>query len=111
MIEPSSPRRFNNVGTTGVADMSKLFSIALALNLAAVVAPPVAQAAKVKAAAQVDRCGSRSSDIRWQCFLELGATCEPGTGRLWLRGPSAGTVLGEQRLDACIARKSAERRR
>jgi uncharacterized membrane protein len=61
--------------------MSRLFSIALALNLAAVVTPAVAQAAKAKAA-QVDRCAARPGDIRRQCFIELGATCEPATGQL-----------------------------
>jgi len=90
--------------------MSKLFSIALAFNLAAVVAPAVAEAAKAKAA-QVDRCAARPGDYRGQCFIELGATCVPGTGQLWLRGPSAGTVLGEQRLEACIAQKRGQGRR
>ena len=90
--------------------MSKLLSIALAFTLAAVVAPAVARAAKAKVA-QADRCAARPGDFRRQCFIELGATCEPASGQLWLRGPSGGTVLGEQRLDACIAQKRSQTRR
>ena len=90
--------------------MSKLLSTALAFSLAAVVAPAMAQAAKTKAA-QVDRCAARPGDFRRQCFIELGATCEPATGQLWLRGPSGGTITGEARLDMCIAQKRAQGRR
>ena len=88
--------------------MSKLLSIAFALSLATVAAPTVAQAAK---AAQADRCAARPGDFRRQCFIELGATCEPATGQLWLRGPSGGTITGEARLDMCIAQKRAQGRR
>ena len=87
--------------------MSKHLLIALALSFAAVAAPAVAQAAK----AQIDRCAARPGDYRRQCFIEFGATCELATGRLWLRGPSGGTILAEQRLDACIAQKRAQGRR
>ena len=87
--------------------MSKFLSIALAFSFAALCAPAVAQAAK----AQPDRCAARPGDYRRQCFIEFGATCEPATGQLWLRGPSGGTILGEQRLDACIAQKRAQGRR
>ena len=87
--------------------MSKHLLIAFAFSLATVVASTVAQAAK----AQVDRCGARPGDIRRQCFIELGATCEPATGQLWLRGPSGGTILGEARLEACLAQKRAQGRR
>ena len=90
--------------------MLRLLSITLALSLAAVAAPAVAQAAKAKAA-QADRCAARPGDIRRQCFIELGATCEPATGQLWLRGPSGGTITGEARLDMCIAQKRAQGRR
>ena len=88
--------------------MSKLLSITLALSLAAVAAPAVAQATK---AAKADRCAARPGDIRRQCVIELGATCEPATGRLWLRGPSSGTIRGEERLEACLAQKRAQGRR
>jgi hypothetical protein len=87
--------------------MSKHLLIALAFSSAAMAAPAMAQAAK----AQIDRCAARPGDYRRQCFIEFGATCEPATGRLWLRGPSGGTILGEQRLDACIAQKRAQGRR
>ena len=90
--------------------MLRLLSITLALSLAAVAAPAVAQAAKAKGA-QADRCAARPGDIRRQCFIELGATCEPTTGRLWLRGPSGGTILGETRLEACLAQKRSQARR
>ncbi len=90
--------------------MSKLLSIAFALSLATVAAPTVAQAAKAKAA-QADRCAARPGDFRRQCFIELGATCEPATGQLWLRGPSGGTITGEARLEMCIAQKRAQGRR
>jgi len=90
--------------------MLRLLSITLALSLAAVAAPAVAQAAKAKAA-QADRCAARPGDIRRQCFIELGATCEPATGRLWLRGPSGGAILGEARLESCLAQKRAQGRR
>ena len=90
--------------------MSKLLAIALAFSLAAVGAPALAQAAKAQAA-KVDRCGARPGDFRRQCFIEFGATCEPATGQLWLRGPSGGSILGEQRLDACIAQKRSQARR
>ena len=90
--------------------MFKALSIALAFSLAAVVAPAMAQAAKAKAA-QVDRCAARPGDFRRQCFIELGATCEPATGQLWLRGPSGGTILGEARLESCLAQKRAQGRR
>ena len=90
--------------------MSKLLSIALACSFAVLCAPTVAQAAKAKAA-QADRCAARPGDFRRQCFIELGATCEPATGQLWLRGPSGGSILGEQRLDACIAQKRSQARR
>ena len=85
--------------------MSKLLAIAIACSFAAISAPAVAQKAKV------DRCGARPGDFRRQCFIELGATCEPATGQLWLRGPSGGSILGEQRLDACIAQKRTQGRR
>ena len=88
--------------------MSKLLSITLALSLAAVAAPAVAQATK---AAKADRCAARPGDIRRQCFIELGATCEPATGQLWLRGPSGGSILGEARLEACLAQKRSQARR
>jgi uncharacterized membrane protein len=91
--------------------MFKALLIVLAFSLAAVVAPAVAQAAKAKAAAQADRCAARPGDIRRQCFIELGATCEPATGRLWLRGPSGGSILGEARLEACLAQKRGQGRR
>jgi hypothetical protein len=90
--------------------MSKVLAIAIAFSVAAVCAPAVAQPAKAKAT-KVDRCGARPGDIRRQCFIELGATCEPATGQLWLRGPSGGSILGEQRLDACIAQKQSQARR
>jgi len=90
--------------------MSKLLSITLALSLATVAAPAVAQAAKAKAA-QADRCAARPGDFRRQCFIDLGATCEPATGQLWLRGASGGTVLCDARLDACIAQKRSQARR
>jgi hypothetical protein len=110
MIETSSPDISNNAGTTGETKMSKLLSIALAFNLAAIVAPTVAQAAKAKAA-PADRCAARPGDFRRQCFIELGATCEPATGQLWLRGPSGGSILGEARLEACLAQKRSQARR
>jgi hypothetical protein len=110
MIEPSSPRYFKQCGDDGETIMSRLLSIAVAFSLAAVGAPAMAQAAKTKAA-QADRCAARPGDFRRQCFIELGATCEPATGQLWLRGPSGGSILGEARLEACLAQKSAQGRR
>ena len=90
--------------------MSKHLLIALAFSFTALFAPAAAQAAKAKAA-KIDRCGARPGDIRRQCFIELGATCEPATGRLWLRGPSSGTIRGVERLEACLAQKRAQGRR
>jgi hypothetical protein len=89
--------------------MSKHLLIALAFSFA-VATPAVAQAAKAKTA-NVDRCAARPGDYRRQCFIEMGATCEPTTGNLWLRGPSGGSILGEARLDACIAQKRSQGRR
>jgi hypothetical protein len=90
--------------------MSKHLLIALAFGFTALCAPTVAQAAKAKVA-KIDRCGARPGDFRRQCFIELGATCEPATGQLWLRGPSGGTITGEARLDMCISQKRAQMRR
>jgi hypothetical protein len=90
--------------------MSKLLLIALACSFAVLCAPTVAQAAKAKAA-PADRCAARPGDFRRQCFIELGATCEPATSQLWLRGPSGGSILGEARLEACLAQKRAQTRR
>jgi hypothetical protein len=87
--------------------MFKFLMIAVAFCFAAACAPAVALAAK----AQVDRCAARPGDYRRQCFIEAGATCEPTTGRLWLRGPSGGTIRGVERLDACISQKRAQGRR
>src|SRR5689334_21202411 len=85
--------------------MFKVLLIAFAFGLAAVAAPAVA-----KAAAQADRCAARPGDVRRQCFIKLGATCEPATGRLWLRGPSGGAILGEVRRDSRrVSRKSADK--
>jgi hypothetical protein len=104
------PAISNKAGTTGETSMSKVLAIALTLGFAVVWAPAAAQAAKAKTA-NVDRCAARPGDYRRQCFIDMGATCEPATGRLWLRGPAGGTILGEARLDACIAEKRAKARR
>jgi hypothetical protein len=87
--------------------MSKLLSIALAFSFAAPCAPTVAQAAKAKAA-QADRCAARPGNFRRQCFIELGATCEPAPANCGSAGHPAGRSRA-RRDSICASRKSAHK--
>jgi len=58
-----------------------------------------------------DKCArSGPGYLRRQCAIELGGYCNPATGRVILRGPSAGVIKGQARLQDCVERKRAERR-
>jgi len=90
----------------------KLLAIALASDFAALCAPTVARATKVKAVkATADKCAIPPSDIRRQCALDLGGMCDPTTGTVTLDGPSGGSILGVQRFEECVSRKRGQTRR
>ena len=92
--------------------MSKVLLIALAFGFAAMTAPVVAQAAKIKAVkVTADKCAIPPSDIRRQCAMDLGGMCDPRTGTVTLDGPSGGSILGVQRFEDCVARKREQPRR
>ena len=90
----------------------KLLAIALASDFAALCAPTVARATKVKAVkATADKCAIPPSDIRRQCAMDLGGMCDPTTGTVTLDGPSGGSIVGVQRFEDCVARKRGQARR
>jgi hypothetical protein len=86
-----------------MSKMSK--SITFAFILAAAIAPAVVLAAPVK----VDKC-AHPKNIQAQCFIEIGARCDPATGRL-SGSLHYGTIRGEGLLDQCMDRKRQQGRR
>ena len=84
--------------------MSKL--ITFAFTLAAAIAPTVVSAATAKP----DKCGARPGDYQRQCFIEMGAQCDPKTGRL-TGSIHYGTVIGWGVFDQCMDRKRQQGRR
>ena len=54
---------------------------------------------------------ARCTSAQALCAIEMGGTCDPGTGRWQYRNYTSGTIRAGSRFIECIDRRLAERKK